>query len=203
MTREVIFSINLDDDPKTFTEAMTSRDDPLWKEAINDKMDSIMGNGTWELANLPLGRRPIGYKWIFKKKYHLDGSVYAYKANLLLRAIGNEKGSIIDTYALVARISSIRALIEILALKGLYTDRMDVKTTFLNGYLKEEIYLEKPEGFVIPGQENKVFRLIKSLYGLKQAPKQWHERFDITVTAFSFQHNSVDMCIYFTCTSNT
>jgi len=78
---------------------------------------------------------------------------------------------------------------------------MDVKTAFLNGYLNEEIYLEKPEGFVVSGQENKVCRLIKSLYGLKQAPKQWHERFDTTVTAFGFKHNGADRCIYAKCTS--
>ncbi|TLX67428.1 hypothetical protein E9993_23285, partial [Labilibacter sediminis] len=86
-------------------------------------------------------------------------------------------------------------------MKGLYIHQMDVKTTFLNGYLNEEIYLEQPEGFVIPGQENKVCRLIKSLYGLKQAPKQWHERFDTTVTAFGFKHNSADRCIYSKCTN--
>nr|KAJ0199823.1 hypothetical protein LSAT_V11C600321130 [Lactuca sativa] len=197
VTREVILSINLDDDPKTFTEAMTSRDAPLWKEAINDEMDSIMGNGTWELADLPKGRRPIGSKWIFKKKYHPDGSISAYKARLVAKGYRQRKGiDYFDTYAPVARISSIRTLIAISALKGLYIHQMDVKTAFLNGYLKEEIYLEQPEGFVIPGQENKVCRLVKSLYGLKQALKQWHERFDTTVTAFGFQHNSVDRCIY-------
>ena len=197
VTREVILSINLDDDPKTFTEAMTSRDAPLWKEAINDEMDSIMGNGTWELADLPKGRRPIGSKWIFKKKYHPDGSISAYKARLVAKGYRQREGiDYFDTYAPVARISSIRTLIAISALKGLYIHQMDVKTAFLNGYLKEEIYLEQPEGFVIPGQENKVCRLVKSLYGLKQAPKQWHERFDTTVTAFGFQHNSADRCIY-------
>nr|KAJ0201752.1 hypothetical protein LSAT_V11C600334860 [Lactuca sativa] len=195
--REVIFSINLDDDPKTFTEAMTSQDAPLWKEAINDEMDSIMGNGTWELADLPKGRRPIGSKWIFKKKYHPDGSISAYKARLVAKGYRQREGiDYFDTYAPFARISSIRTLIAVSALKGLYIHQMDVKTAFLNGYLKEEIYLEQPEGFVIPGQENKVCRLVKSLYGLKQAPKQWHERFDTTVTTFGFQHNSVDRCIY-------
>nr|KAJ0214957.1 hypothetical protein LSAT_V11C300107720 [Lactuca sativa] len=197
VTREVIFSINLDDDPKTFTEAMTSRDAPLWKEAINDEMDSIMGNGTWELAELPKGRRPIGSQWIFKKKYHPDGSISAYKARLVAKGYRQREGiDYFETYAPVARISSIRTLIAISALKGLYIHQMDVKTAFLNGYLKEEIYLEQLEGFVIPGQENKVCRLVKSLYGLKQAPKQWHERFDTTVTAFGFQHNSADRWIY-------
>nr|KAJ0190715.1 hypothetical protein LSAT_V11C800406370 [Lactuca sativa] len=203
VTREVIFSINLDDDPKTFTEAMTSRDAPLWKEAINDEMDSIMGNGTWELADLPKGRRPIGSKWIFKKKYHPDGSIFAYKARLLAKGYRQREGiDYFDTYAPVARISSIRTLIAISALKGLYIHQMDVKTTFLNGYLKEEIYLEQHERFIIPRQENKVCRLVKSLYGLKKAPKQWHERFDTTVTAFGFQHNSADRCIYFKHTSD-
>nr|KAJ0206843.1 hypothetical protein LSAT_V11C500291250 [Lactuca sativa] len=83
VTREVIFAINLDDDPKTFTEAMTSKDATLWKEAIDDEMNSIMVNGTWELVDLPKERRPIGSKWLFKRKYHPVGSIFAYKARLV------------------------------------------------------------------------------------------------------------------------
>ncbi|KAJ9554969.1 hypothetical protein OSB04_009583 [Centaurea solstitialis] len=203
VTREVIFTIEFEDDPKTFSEAMSSRDAHLWKEAINDEMDSILGNGTWELDNLPKGKIPIGSKWIFKKKYHPDGSISAYKARLVAKGYRQREGiDYFDTYAPVARISSIRTLIAISALKGLYIHQMDVKTAFLNGYLNEEIYLEQPEGFVVPGQENKVCRLIKSLYGLKQAPKQWHERFDTTVTNFGFRHNGADRCIYSKCTSD-
>ncbi|KAJ9557005.1 hypothetical protein OSB04_011619 [Centaurea solstitialis] len=203
VTREVIFTINFEDDPKTFSEAMSSRDAHLWKEAINDEMDSILYNGTWELDNLPKGKIPIGSKWIFKKKYHPDGSISAYKARLVAKGYRQREGiDYFDTYAPVARISSIRTLIAISALKALYIHQMDVKTAFLNGYLNEEIYLEQPEGFVMPRQENKVCRLIKSLYGLKQAPKQWHERFDTTVTNFGFRHNGADRCIYSKCTSN-
>ncbi|GKB08822.1 retrovirus-related pol polyprotein from transposon TNT 1-94 [Tanacetum coccineum] len=168
VTKEVIFSINIDDDPKTFSEAMSSRDAPLWKEAINDEMDSI-----------------------------LDGSISAFKARLVAKGYRQREGlDYFDTYAPVARISSIRTLIAISAIKGLYIHQMDVKTAFLNGYLHEEVYMEQPEGFVIQGQENKVCRLVKYLYGLKQAPKQWHERFDTTVISFRFKHNSANMCIY-------
>ncbi|GJZ29427.1 retrovirus-related pol polyprotein from transposon TNT 1-94 [Tanacetum coccineum] len=160
VTKEVIFSINIDDDPKTFSEAMSSRDDPLWKEAVNDKMDSIL-------------------------------------ARLVAKGYRQREGlDYFDTYAPVARISSIRTLIAISAIKGLFIHQMDVKTAFLNGYLHEEVYMEQPEGFVIQGQENKVCRLVKSLYRLKQAPKQWHERFDTTVISFGFKHNSADKCIY-------
>nr|KAJ0185147.1 hypothetical protein LSAT_V11C900494230 [Lactuca sativa] len=153
---EVIFSINMDDDPKTFTEAMMSRDAPLWKEAINDERDSILGNRTWEFADLPKGRRPIGSKWIFNKKYHRDESISAYKARLVAKGSRKQEGiDYFDTYTPIARISSIRTLIAISDLKGLYIHQLDVKTTFLNGYLKEEIYLEQPEGFAIPRPENK------------------------------------------------
>jgi hypothetical protein len=74
---------------------------------------------------------------------------------------------------------------------------MDVKTAFLNGELEEEIYMVQPDGFVAPGQENKVCRLIKSLYGLKQAPKQWHEKFDNTMTSVGFCVNEADKCVYY------
>ncbi|KAJ9565483.1 hypothetical protein OSB04_001449 [Centaurea solstitialis] len=204
VTREVIFSINIDDDPKTFKEAMSSRDASLWKEAINDEMDSILSNGTWELTDLPKGAIPIGSKWIFKRKRHPDGTVLAFKARLVAKGYRQREGiDYFDTYAPVARISSIRTLIAISALKGLYIHQMDVKTAFLNGYLNEEIYMEQPEGFVMHGQENKVCRLVKSLYGLKQAPKQWHERFDTTVTSFGFIHNGADRCIYSKCTKES
>ena len=73
---------------------------------------------------------------------------------------------------------------------------MDVKTAFLNGDLEEEIYMEQPESFVVPGQEHKICILIKSLYGLKQAPKQWHAKFDSTIISFGFTVNNYDRCVY-------
>ena len=71
-----------------------------------------------------------------------------------------------------------------------------VKTAFLNGDLNEEVYMEQPEGFVLPGNEHKVCKLTKSLYGLKQAPKQWHEKFDSVILEYGFKHNGADKCIY-------
>jgi hypothetical protein len=74
---------------------------------------------------------------------------------------------------------------------------MDVNTAFLNGELDEEIYMDQLEGFIVDGQENKVCRLIKSLYGLKQASKQWHEKFDNTLTVVGFAVNESDTCVYY------
>jgi hypothetical protein len=72
---------------------------------------------------------------------------------------------------------------------------MDVKTAFLNGELEEEIYMDQPEGFVVKGQEGMVCKLVKSLYGLKQAPKQWHDKFDKTLTSVGFVTNEADKCV--------
>ena len=74
---------------------------------------------------------------------------------------------------------------------------MDVKTAFLNGELEEEIYMDQPDGFVSKGQEGMVSKLLKSLYGLKQVPKQWHEKFDRTLTSDGFVVNEADKCVYY------
>src|SRR4051812_2008941 len=85
-----------------------------------------------------------------------------------------------DTYSPVARLTTIRVLLSLAASHGLLVHQMDVKTTFLNGQLDEEIYMQQPDEFAVNGQERKVCKLLKSLYGLNQAPKQWHEKFDKT-----------------------
>ena len=144
---------------------MSSPEAPYWKEAINDEVESILQNHTWELVDLPPGSKPLGYKWIFKKKMKADGSIDKYKARLVIKGYKQKEGlDYFDTYSPVTRISSIRMLIAIAAIHNLVKHQMDVKTAFLNGDLDEEIYMEQPEGFIVPGQEKKVCQLVKSLY---------------------------------------
>lgn len=102
-----------------------------------------------------------------------------------------------DTYSPVARLTTIRVLLSRAASHGPLVHQMDVKTTFLHRELKEEIYMDQPDGFVVPSQEGKVCKLLKSLYGLKQAPKEWHEKFERTLTAFGFVVNDGDKCVYY------
>ena len=87
-------------------------------------------------------------------------------------------------------------LIALAVVHNLKVHQMDIKTVFLNGELEEEIYIEQPGGFVVPGKENKVCKLVKSLYGLKQAPKQWHAKFDQTMLTNGFKINECDKCVY-------
>ena len=153
--------------------------------------------------DLPPGCKPLGYKWIFKGKLKADGSIDKYSAILVVKGY-KQKGGVdyFDTYSLVIRITSIRMLVAIATLHNLEIHRMDVKIAFLNGELNEEIYMEQPEGFIVPGQEKKVCRLVKSLYGLKQAPKQWHEKIDNAMLSNGFRINECDKCVYIKYTAN-
>nr|GEY24655.1 zinc finger, CCHC-type [Tanacetum cinerariifolium] len=171
-----------DDVPNEIPEprkAMQSRDSSFWKEAIDDEIGSIMENNTWVLSDLPSGCEPLGYKWIFKRKMKVNGSGDKFKARLVIQGFRQKEGiDYFDTYALVARITTIRLLLSLVAIHNLVIHQMDVNTAFLNGDLDEEVYMKQPEGFIMPGNENKACKLVKSLYRLKQVPKQWHQKFD-------------------------
>ncbi|GKD95653.1 zinc finger, CCHC-type containing protein [Tanacetum coccineum] len=158
------------DDPKIFDEVMKSREVSFWKEAINDEMDSIIGNNTWVLSDLPPSCKPLGCKWIFKRKFKVNGTIDKFKARLVIQGFRQKSGiDYFDTYALVARINTIRLLIVMASIHNLIIHQMGVKTAFLNGELDEEVYMNQPQGFIMPGKENKMCILIKSLYELKQA----------------------------------
>nr|GEZ33640.1 zinc finger, CCHC-type [Tanacetum cinerariifolium] len=187
----------IEEDPRTLSESMASRDVVFWKEAIQSEIDSIMHNDTWELTDLPPGCKALGCKWILKRKMKVDGSIDKYKARLVIQGFRQKEGiDFFDTYDLVDRITTIRLLLALAAIHDLVIHQMDVKTAFLNGDLDEEIYMKQPEGFVMSGHENKVRKLKKSLYGLKQAPKQWHQKFDEVVLSNGFSLNQADKCVY-------
>ncbi|GJX41931.1 retrovirus-related pol polyprotein from transposon TNT 1-94, partial [Tanacetum coccineum] len=126
------------------------------KEAIDDEIDSLVSNNTWKLSDLPPGSKAIGCRWVFRIKYHTDGSIQTFKARLVIQGFSQRQGvDYFDTYAPVARITSIRVLFALASIYNLPIHQMDVKTAFLNGDLDEEVYMKQPEGFVLPGHENK------------------------------------------------
>ena len=137
----MVVCYNIENEPSNIEEAIKSRDTTFWKEAINDEMESIMFKNTWILVDLPSGFKPIGCKWIFKKKMKFDGSIDKYKARLVAKGFRQSKGiDYFDTYAPVARISSIRTLIFLASIYNFEIHHMDVKTAFLNSYLDEDIW---------------------------------------------------------------
>ena len=138
---------NIEDDPKTFEEAMASRDSIFWKEAVNDEMDSILSNNTWVLVDLPTGSKQIGCKWVFRRKYNTNGLIQTFKARLVAKGFKQREGvDYFDTYAPVIRTTSVHVLLALASIYKLIIHQMDVKTTFLNGDLDEEVYMEQLEG---------------------------------------------------------
>ncbi|KAL0364507.1 UNVERIFIED_CONTAM: Retrovirus-related Pol polyprotein from transposon RE1 [Sesamum angustifolium] len=132
-----------------------------------------------ELADRLKDKDVIGVKWIYKTKLNADGSIQKHKARLVAKGYSQLPGiDYTETFAPVARLDTIRALIAIAANKKWKIYQMDVKSAFLNGYIDEEIYVEQPQGFIAKGSEEKVLRLKKALYGLKQAPRAWYSRID-------------------------
>ena len=122
-----------------------------------------------------------------QEKLRPDGTIEKYKARLVAKGYTQKEGEdYFDTYSQVVRLMTMRVLPSLAASHGLLVHQMDVKTTFLNGELEEEIYMDQPDGFIAKGQEGKVCKLLKSLYGLKQAPKLWHEKFVRTLTSVGF-----------------
>jgi Reverse transcriptase (RNA-dependent DNA polymerase) len=176
---------------------MQSNDAKMWEEAANAEMQSIRDNQTWTLAPLPVGRTAIGCKWVFKVKLKSDGTVDRYKARLVAKGYSQQEGiDFSETFAPVARFSSIRILLALGAHYDWEIHQMDVKTAFLNGELEEEIYMEQPEGFIEKGKENLVCRLRKALYGLKQAGRAWYEKIHAALIKLGFDFLRVDHCIY-------
>jgi hypothetical protein len=109
---------NVKEVPNTYSEVMASRDAAFWREAVNDEMDSILSNNTWVLVDLPPSSNTIGCKWVFRRKYRTDGTIQTFKARLVAKGFRQREGiDYFDTYAPVARITSIRVLI---ALASIY-----------------------------------------------------------------------------------
>jgi len=176
-----ISDISIDDDPATYQEALLRPDASLWRQAIESELKSLKDNDTWSIIPhqlIPDGRQPIGCKWVFKRKLNSDGSIARYKARLVAKGYAQQFGIDYDeTYAPVAKFTSIRALIAIGASHDFEMHQMDVKTAFLNGDLNEEIYMTVPEG-IDHDVTSAVCKLNRTLYGLKQSPRMWNQRID-------------------------
>ncbi|GJS59765.1 ribonuclease H-like domain, reverse transcriptase, RNA-dependent DNA polymerase [Tanacetum coccineum] len=183
-----------EDEPKNYKEAST---DQKWIEAMKVELDSINRNNTWELTNLPKGHKAIGLKWVFKTKRDANGNIVKHKARLVAKGYIQEHGiDFEEVFAPVARMETIRLLLAIAANNKWEVHHLDVKSAFLHGDLKEEVYVTQPEGFIKKQDQGKVYRLIKALYGLKQAPRAWNIKLDNTLKSLDFKKCALEQAIY-------
>ncbi|GJW01426.1 retrotransposon protein, putative, ty1-copia subclass [Tanacetum coccineum] len=131
-----------------------------------------LDNDVWELVELPPNAKTVGHKWLFKKKIDMDGAVHTFKSHLVAKGFTQTyRVDYEETFSPVVDIRAIRILIAIAAFYDYEIWQMDVKITFLNGHLFEEVYMTQPEGFVNPKYPNHVCKLKHSIYGLKQASR--------------------------------
>nr|GEY25138.1 retrovirus-related Pol polyprotein from transposon TNT 1-94 [Tanacetum cinerariifolium] len=166
---QYFYCYSIEKDSRTYNEAMQSRDATFWKEAIDDEIGSILENNTYVLSDLPPGCKPLGCKWIFKRKMKVDGTIDKFKARLVIQGFRQKEGiDYFDTYAHVARITTIRLLLALAAIHNLVIYQMDVKTIFLNGDLKEELYMKQPEEFVMPSVINCLYVDDMLIFGTDQ-----------------------------------
>lgn len=183
-------------EPSSFRLAKSRPDSVHWMKAANSEYQSLIDNETWVLAELPKGKNVVGSKWVFKVKYNADGSVERYKARLVAKGYSQIPGlDYYETFAPVAKLTSIRTILAIAAQRDMEIHQMDVKTAFLNGDLTEEIYMEQPEGFE-SDDANLVCKLKKTIYGLKQSPRAWNIKLDTFLKSLGFIQSTADPCIY-------
>jgi len=163
--------------PESYAEAINDKNKEKWETAITDELTSIEENDTWELVDLPKGKRAIGCRWVFAFKYNENGAVERYKARLVAKGYNQRHGiDYNETFAPVVKFQTIRMILTIAAIEDMEIHQLDVKTAFLNGDLNEEVYMEQPDGYKVKGFDNMVLKLKKSLYGLKQASRSWNNK---------------------------
>ncbi|GJW55782.1 retrovirus-related pol polyprotein from transposon TNT 1-94 [Tanacetum coccineum] len=150
----------------------------------------------WELVDKPFGKNVIKLKWLWKNKKDEDQTVIRNKARLVAKGYAQEEGiDFEESFALVARLEAVRIFVAYAAHKSFPTYQMDVKMTFLNGPLKEEVYVAQPDGFVDPDHLEKVYRLRKALYGLKQAPRAWYDELSNLLISKAFSDADHAGCV--------
>jgi hypothetical protein len=164
----------------------------------------IMKNGVWEIVPRPKEKSVVTSKWVYKIKHAIDGSVEKYKAKFVARGFSQKEGEDCDkTFSHVAIYTSIKAIMSLVTSMGWSLHRMDVKTTFLNGSIEEEVYIERPQGFELHSRDTHVCILKKSMYGLKQAPRALYARIESYLVRCGFFKSHTDPNLYYMVVNNS
>ncbi|GJR34619.1 retrovirus-related pol polyprotein from transposon TNT 1-94 [Tanacetum coccineum] len=181
-------------EPKNIKEAMT---DSAWIEAMQEELHQFDRLQVRELVDKPFGKNVIKLKWLWKNKKDEDQTIIRNKARLVAKGYAQEEGiDFKESFAPIARLEAVRIFVAYAAYKSFPIYQMDVKTTFLNGPLKEEVYVAQPDGFVDPDHPEKVYLLRKALYGLKQAPRAWYDELSNFLMSKGFTKGIIDSTLF-------
>ena len=182
-------------EPSSYTEAINGPDADLWRTAMDEEIAALAANNTWELDTPPSGVKVIPTKWVFKIKTDADGNIERYKARLVVKGYRQIEGIDYDeVFAPVSKYATLRTVLALASSRDYEIHQVDIKNAFVQGALKEEVWIGQPEGYsAAPGL---ACRLIKALYGLKQAPRAWHSRLDEELIAMGFTPSDADASLY-------
>ncbi|GJR12514.1 retrovirus-related pol polyprotein from transposon TNT 1-94 [Tanacetum coccineum] len=181
-------------EPKMYKDALTQS---CWIKAMQEELNEFERLKVWEPVPRPYKVMVITLKWIYKVKLDELGGILNNKARLVARCYRQEEGiDCEESFALVARLEAIRIFLAFSAHMNMVVYQMDVKTAFLNGNLREEVYVSQPDGFVDLYNPNHVYKLKKALYGLKQAPHAWYDMLSSFLISQDFSEGSVDPTLF-------
>jgi len=173
------------EEPATYKEAVTAPDAAQWKAAMDAEVESLNENETWDLVDLPLNRRALRGRWVYRYKRNSNGSIIKHKARWVVKGFEQRYGvDYNETYASVVKSTTYKVAFAIAAYYDYHLEQMDVKTAFLNGILEEKVFVTQPTGYT---NGTKVCRLNKALYGLKQSPRVWYQTIHKFLTDLGFK----------------
>ena len=182
----------------TYAEAKKRPDWPKWQEAIQAELDSLVANGTWRVVPRPSTGNVVDSKWVLRVKKNAAGEIDKYKARLVARGFTQIYGvDYYDTFAPVAKLSSIRLLLAIAARNGWAADVFDFNSAYLNSKLDEDVYLEQPPDHALADRKAFVLKLEKALYGLKQGGRKWYETLCAALGKLGFTRAEADWGVFY------
>ncbi|GJT84874.1 putative ribonuclease H-like domain-containing protein [Tanacetum coccineum] len=181
-------------EPTSIAKALS---DSSWVEAMQEELLQFKLQQVWILVDLPNGKKAIRTKWVFRNKKDERGIMIRNKARLVAQGHRQEEGiDYEEVFALVARIEAIRLFLAYASFMGFLVYQIDVKSAFLYGTIKEEVYVTQPLGFKDPDHPNKVYKVVKALYGLHQAPRAWYETLANYLLSNGFKRGKIDQTLF-------
>ncbi|GKF20002.1 retrovirus-related pol polyprotein from transposon TNT 1-94, partial [Tanacetum coccineum] len=154
----------------------------------------------WVLVPAPNNIKPLTLKWLFKNKHDEENTVIRNKTRLVVRGYRQEEGiDLKETFAPIARMEAIRIFLAYATHKSLTIFQMELKTAFLHGKLKEDVYVCQPKGFIDADHPSHVYKLKKILYGLKQAPRAWYDELEKFLQQNHFNKGTIDPTLFIRC----
>ncbi|RZC24049.1 Beta-carotene isomerase D27, chloroplastic isoform D [Glycine soja] len=181
-------------EPNTITQALR---DPDWRSAMQAEFDALHHNNTWDLVSRSSDQNLVGCKWVFRIKRNPDGSIDRYKARLVVKGFHQHFGwDYTETFSPVVKLVTIRIVLTLAVRQGWPIRQLDVNNAFLQGTLKEEVFMIQPPGFVNKNFPDHVCRLKKALYGLKQAPRAWYTELRVFLLSLGFVNSTADASLF-------